>query len=168
VTIDEVTDEVDSIVAGWRCVLPDVNVSPLQILSRVTRLAKHLDRLRTDVFAHHELESWTFDVLSSLRRSSPPHEMSAGELVTATLVTSGTMTHRIDTLVERGLATRRASPSDARVVLVRLTPRGRRRVDAALSELATREEELVSVLNGPHQEALAELLRSLLASFAER
>jgi DNA-binding MarR family transcriptional regulator len=168
VTSKVVTDEVDLIVAGWRRALPNVDVSPLQILSRVTRLAKHLERIRTDVFAHHDLETWTFDVLSSLRRRGPPHEMSAGELVTATLVTSGTMTHRIDMLAERGLVTRRSSSADARVVLVRLTTRGRHRVDAALTELATREGDLVSVLTPPSQSFLAEHLRTILMSFAER
>ena len=65
-------DEVDRLVAGWRRVLPDVDVSPLEVLSRVTRLARHLEHQRSLVFARHDLETWTFDVLSALRRSVPP------------------------------------------------------------------------------------------------
>jgi DNA-binding MarR family transcriptional regulator len=161
-------DEVDSIVAGWQRALPSVDVSPLHVLSRVTRLAKHLERMRGEVFSHHDLETWTFDVLAALRRTGPPHQLSAGDLVTATLVTSGTMTHRINQLVERGLVTRLSDPSDARIVQVKLTSRGRRRVDGALTELATREAELVSVLSKGDLNILAGKLREILVTFVER
>src|ERR1700678_4479123 len=79
-------DEVDRLVAGWRRALPDVDVSPLEVLSRVSRLARHLDRQRTTVLARHELEIWTFDVLAALRRSDPPHQLSPGQLMAQTLV----------------------------------------------------------------------------------
>ena len=106
-------DEVDRLTAGWRRALPDVDVSPLEVLSRVARLARHLERQRTVVFARHDLETWTFDVLSALRRSDPPHHLSPGQLLAQTLVTSGTMTNRIDHLEERGLVRRRPDPADA-------------------------------------------------------
>ena len=71
-------DEVDRLVSGWRRVLPDVDISPLEVLSRVTRLARHLDRQRTVVFARHDLETWSFDVLSALRRSVRVQLTAAG------------------------------------------------------------------------------------------
>jgi DNA-binding MarR family transcriptional regulator len=132
-------DEVDRLVGGWREALPRVDVSPLEVLSRVTRLARHLDRQRSVVFARHELETWTFDVLSALRRSGPPHELSPGQLLAQTLVTSGTMTNRLDHLERRGLVRRRPDRSDARSVRVQLTAAGRKRVDRALEDLVTRE-----------------------------
>ena len=39
-------DDVDRLVAGWREALPDADVSPLEVLSRVTRLAHHLVRTK--------------------------------------------------------------------------------------------------------------------------
>src|ERR1700692_1348452 len=54
--------EVGRLAAGWRRALPDVDVSPLEVLSRVGRLARHLERQGTVVFAGHDLETWTFDV----------------------------------------------------------------------------------------------------------
>src|SRR5690349_16239715 len=114
-------DEVDRLVRGWQHALPDVDVTPLSVLSRVSRLAAHLDRQRTTVFARHELETWSFDVLAALRRSDPPHELSPGQLLAQTLVTSGTMTNRIDRLEERRLVRRRPDPRDARSVRVQLT-----------------------------------------------
>ena len=140
-------DEVDRLAAGWRRALPDVDVSPLEVLSRVARLARHLERQRTVVFARHDLETWTFDVLSALRRSGPPHHLSPGQLLAQTLVTSGTMTNRIDHLERRGLVRRRPDPNDARSVRVHLTAAGRRRVDIALRDLVARENAILATLD---------------------
>ena len=158
-------DEVDRLVTGWRQVRPDVDVSPLEVLSRVSRLARHLDRQRAIVFARHDLETWTFDVLSALRRSSPPHQLSPGQLLAQTLVTSGTMTNRIDHLEARGLVRRRPDPSDARSVRVQLTAAGRRRVDAALQDLVTRENAILGTLDPDERATLAGLLRRIVAPF---
>ena len=65
-------DEVDDLIAAWRQQRPDLDVAPLQVLSRVSRLARHLDIARRGAFAAHGLESWEFDVLSALRRAGPP------------------------------------------------------------------------------------------------
>src|ERR1019366_8208789 len=90
------TDEVDRIVQAWQRERPDLDIAPLAILSRVVRLARHLDLARGSAFAEHDLEGWGFDVLSALRREGPPYELSPGQLVAQTLVTSGTMTNRVD------------------------------------------------------------------------
>src|ERR1700728_4273504 len=148
-------DEVDRLVAGWRRALPDVDVSPLEVLSRVSRLARHLDRQRTTVLARHDLEIWTFDVLAALRRSSPPHQLSPGQLLAQTLVTSGTMTNRIDHLEQRGLVRRRPDRADARSVRVHLTAAGRRRVDSALQDLLAREDAILGTLDSRERAALA-------------
>jgi DNA-binding MarR family transcriptional regulator len=160
-----VDDEVDRLVEGWRASLPEIDVSPLEVLSRVSRLARHLDRQRSAVFARHDLEIWTFDVLSALRRAGPPYELSPGQLLASTLVTSGTMTNRIDRLEERGLVRRGPDPADARSVRVRLTPAGRRRVDAALRDLVAREDAILGNLDGSDRATLAGLLRRVVAPF---
>jgi DNA-binding MarR family transcriptional regulator len=162
---DSVQDEVDRLVAGWRRAIPEIDVSPLEVLSRVTRLARHLERQRTIVFARHDLETWTFDVLSALRRSDPPHHMSPGQLLAQTLVTSGTMTNRIDHLEARGLVRRRPDPGDARSVRVQLTAAGRKRVDAALRDLVARENAILGTLDSAQRATLAGLLRKLVAPF---
>lgn len=158
-------DEVDHLIAGWRRALPEVDSSPLEVLSRVTRLARHLDRQRTTVLARHDLEIWTFDVLSALRRSEPPHQLSPGQLVAQTMVTSGTMTNRIDHLEQRGLVRRRPDPADARSVRVQLTAAGRRRVDAALEDLVAVEDAILGALDDDARATLADLLRRVVAPF---
>jgi DNA-binding MarR family transcriptional regulator len=156
------TDEVDRIVEAWQRERPDLDVAPLQVLSRVTRLARHLDRARAAAFAGHGLEAWEFDVLAALRRAGPPYQLSPGQLVAQTMVTSGTMTNRIDRLTGRGLVQRLPDPADGRGVMVRLEPTGRSLVDAALTDLLRIEDGVLTRLRGGDRDQLAHLLRELL------
>ena len=160
---DEV-DEVDEIVKAWRRERSDIDVEPLQILSRVSRLADVLDDRRAAAFVDHALQAHEFDVLAALRRSGEPFELTAGELCTATHVTSGTMTSRLDRLVARKLVLRRADEDDGRLVLVRLTAAGRRRVDGALTALLHSERELLAKLTRAKRDRLAATLRELLGA----
>lgn len=161
-------DEVDRIVAAWRREVPGVDVEPLEVLSRVSRLAHHLDRQRAAAFARHGVEPWEFDVLAALRRSGAPYVLSAGRLTAETLVTSGTMTNRVDRLAARGLVERRPDPDDGRGVLVGLTEAGRTVVEAALAALVDRERTLLADLTPSDQADLAALLRRLVAPFDTR
>ena len=154
-------DEVDAIVEAWKRERPDVDVSAMQVLSRVSRLARHLDRARKQAFAAHDLETWEFDVLAALRRSGPPYDLSPGRLVAETLVTSGTMTNRVDRLVARGLVERQPDPNDRRGVLVTPHRRGRRSVDAALDELLLHERQILGALDTAEATQLADALRIL-------
>ena len=158
------TDEVDEIFAAWRRERPDLDVEPLQILSRISRLADVLDDRRAAAFVEHGLQAHEFDVLAALRRRGEPFEMTAGELCVATYVTSGTMTSRLDRLVARKLVVRRPDDDDGRLVRVRLTAAGRRRIDGALTALLGSERELVSALADAKRERLAAGLRELLAA----
>ena len=156
-------DEVDDLVVAWQAERPGLDVQPMQVLSRVARLERHLDRARRSAFAAHGLEPWEFDVLAALRRQGPPYELSPGALLRTTLVTSGTMTNRVDKLKEAGLVRRRPDPEDKRGVLVTLTAAGQTRVDAALASLLEAEQALLAPLPPASREALADLQRALRA-----
>jgi len=158
-------DDVDRIVDAWARERPDLDVTPLHILSRVSRLARHLDRDRGSAFAEHGLEGWEFDVLSALRRAGVPYQLSPGQLVTQTQVTSGTMTNRVDRLALRGLVGRGPDPTDRRGVKVTLTREGRSVVDSALADLLVRERLLLARLSKSDQDHLTELLRELVSPF---
>ncbi|WP_084500335.1 MarR family winged helix-turn-helix transcriptional regulator [Brevibacterium album] len=156
-------DEVDRIVAAWRSARPDIDVTPMEILSRVTRLSRQLDRKRKAVFSSHGLEIWAFDVLSALRRAGEPYELSPTALTEEMLVTSGTMTNRIDRLTTAGWVSRHRTPTDRRGVLVRLTDAGRGKVDGALADFVELESRLLEELADAERAALAGSLRHLLA-----
>jgi len=159
------SDEVDRIVGAWSRERPDLDFAPLQVLSRVGRLSKHLDRARRTAFTASGLESWEFDVLSALRRAGSPYQLSPKALLLQTLISSGTMTNRIDRLVERALVERRTDPHDGRGILVMLTPTGRTSVDTAISELLVAETEVLDNLSSGDQDRLAALLRKLSLDF---
>ena len=160
---ESVRDEVDELVAAWRRERPDLDVAPMEMLSRISRLAQRLDRVRSAAFATHGLESWEFDVLAALRRSGPPYRLSAGQLVRETRVTSGTMTNRVDRLEGRGLVAREDHPEDRRGVLVRLTEAGALVVDAALTDLLDAERRMVEPVDRADRDQLVANLRSLLS-----
>jgi DNA-binding MarR family transcriptional regulator len=157
----EPTDEVDDIVAAWTRERPDLDFSPLQVFSRLDRLSKKADRNRRAAFRHSGLEPWEFDVLSALSRAGRPYRLSPKSLLSETLVSSGTMTNRIDRLVERGLVERRSDPRDRRGVLVEMTREGLSRADAAIEALVAAERDALEDLSQADRGELAQLLRVL-------
>ncbi|MRK00801.1 MarR family transcriptional regulator [Aeromicrobium sp. S22] len=158
-------DDVDRLIAAWQHERPDLDVSPMHVLSRVTRLALHLDRARKDAFEDQGLEPSEFDVLSALRRAGEPYQLSPGQLVQETLVTSGTMTNRVDRLVRKELVDRLPDPADRRGVQVRLTSQGREAVDGALDALLMAEKKLLAGLTPAEATQLADALRKLSQPF---
>src|SRR6478735_1975567 len=150
-------DEVDRIVDAWLRERPDLDFAPLQVLSGVDGLSRHFER--------SDLDSWEFDVLAALRRAGTPYQLSPKSLLQQTLVSSGTMTNRIDRLVARGLVERRTDPNDGRGILVQMTAQGLTRVDAAITRLVDAEAELLDGLSAADAERLAALLRKLSLGF---
>lgn len=163
VRVAEVSDEVDGIVAAWQRERPDLDVSPLQVMSRLDRLAGVLGERRAEVFAVHGLRRHEFDVLAALRRAGEPFQLTAGELALRTYVTSGTMTSRLDGLTARGLVRRSPDTVDGRLVVVALTPTGREILDRAFGALLEVERELLRPLAPDSIGPLAAALRGLLA-----
>ena len=160
-------DEVDELVEAWAHERPDLDLGPVSVFSRISRLSRRLDLARREAFTAHDIESWEFDVLAALRRAGEPYELSPGRLLRETLVTSGTMTNRVDRLAARGYVERYPDPADRRGVIVRLTAEGKSAVDAAFTALLSAEADLLAALPVGEREQLAVLLRSLLAPFAD-
>ena len=159
-------DEVDELIEAWESERSDLDLAPVAVFSRISRLARHLDLARRDAFTAHGIELWEFDVLSALRRAGAPYELSPGRLLRETLVTSGTMTNRVDRLAARGFVERSPDPDDRRGVIVRLTAEGKAAVDRAFEALLAAEADLLADLPVRERKRLAALLRTLLAPFA--
>lgn len=160
-------DEVDELVEAWARERADLDTTPVAVFSRISRLARHLDLARRAAFTAHGIESWEFDVLAALRRAGAPYELSPGRLLRETLVTSGTMTNRVDRLAARGFVERSPDPADRRGVIVRLTAEGKVAVDGAFEALLDAERRFLADLPAREQEQLGDLLRTLLAPFAD-
>src|SRR6188472_1549135 len=139
-------DEVDELVEAWHRERADLDLAPVEVFSRVGRLSRLLDKARREAFTAHRIETWEFDVLSALRRAGAPYQLTPGALLRQTMVTSGTMTNRVDRLVKRGLVERSPDPTDRRGVLVQLTATGKRAVDGAFESLLASERQLLGGL----------------------
>lgn len=78
-----------------------------------------------------------------------------------------TLTGVLSTLESRKLLTREKSKEDGRLVLVKLTPAGRKMMDKLFPEFNQHESELVSVLNKNKKIETAEALRKITQYAAE-
>jgi DNA-binding MarR family transcriptional regulator len=157
-------DSVDRLLAQWHQERPELDVSGLGLAVRIEMLAKLLRRSTEQALAGVGLKSWQYDVLSALRRQGPPFVLPATELARASLLTSGTMTTRIDHLEAQGLVQRDRDPHDRRGVRVSLTPRGRAVVDEALHARFMAAETSVNGLDADERVLVEAGLRKLLLS----
>ena len=157
-------DHVSSILAQWAAERPDVDVSPMGIVGRISRLSLVVDKELEPVFVQFGLNHWGFDMLATLRRAGAPYRLSPTELFRSMMVTSGTMTNRIDRLEEKGLVRRVPDPEDRRGILVELTEQGRELVDRVLVAHVANEARLLQTLSSEEQQTLTVLLRKWLAS----
>ena len=161
-------DMVDRVQEQWAAERPELDTTAFAVIGRVSRLARIIERRLIENFEAHGLDGdWMFDVMMTLRRAGEPYELTAGELVRQTMVTTGAMTNRIDRLEARGFVRRHASTSDRRVVLVRLTPEGRAIVDQTAVEHYRLERELLQALTPRQQSALTASLRTLLIDLGD-
>jgi|SRR5690606_26789493 DNA-binding MarR family transcriptional regulator len=160
-------DAVDELTAQWRRERPDVDVWPMEIVGRVSRLSRLLERGLRDLFAEHGLESHEFDVLATLRRSGAPYELTAGGLLRSAMVTSGAITNRIDKLEQKGLVERVRDTGDRRSVRIRLTAEGRELIDRLLAEHVANEARMLQGLAPEDRDHLIRLLRGLLESLGD-
>lgn len=155
------TDHVDAIVAQWRKERPDLDPSPMAVIGRISRLERIISSRLAAVFSRHDLESWEFDVLATLRRSGEPHRLTVGALLESMMITSGTMTNRIDRLEHRRLVKRVPDASDRRVVLVELTSSGRELVNRVLPDHLANEAAMLESLSDTDVRQLTRVLRKL-------
>jgi DNA-binding MarR family transcriptional regulator len=157
-------DHVSIILAQWAAERPDLDTSPMGIVGRISRLSLVVEKELEPVFAQFGLNHWSFDMLATLRRAGAPYRLSPTELFRSMMVTSGTMTNRIDRLTEKGLVRRVPDPEDRRGILVELTQQGRELIDRALISHVANEARLLQPLAREEQQNLATLLRKWLSS----
>lgn len=157
-------DAVDRILEQWCQARPDLDVSAMGPVGRLSRVFHHNARRMGERFAHHGLNAAGFDVLATLRRAGEPHALSPGELMASMMITSGTMTNRIDQLAKQGLVTRTTDPNDARRAVVKLTKKGFDLIDAAVAEHVETQKELLAALSEEEIAALDDVLRKLMAA----
>lgn len=159
------SDPVDRILAQWQRERPDLDASPMGIVGRMARVSKYLERSLQVVFSDFGLRPGEFDVLATLRRSGEPYQLSPTALFNTMMVSSGTMTNRVDRLEQAELVERIPDPSDRRGTLIHLTPKGLDLIEQAVAAHVDNMHRILKPLEEIDREALAMLLRKLLLAF---
>ena len=165
---DQLQDHVDHILEQWAQQRPDLDVSPMGIIGRMSRLSRFLERSIAAVLTRYGLNEPQFAVLAALRRAGPPHTLSPTDLYNGLLVSSGAMTNRLERLAAAGLVERVPDPADGRSLLVALTGKGQRVINEAVAAHTANEHRLLSSLTATERAQLADVLRRLLLQFEDR
>lgn len=154
-------NEVDRILEQWQVEKPDLDVSPMAVIGRLSRCAIAVESRLAGSFARHDLDSSTFDVLATLLRSGPPYRVTPATLARDAMITTSAVAQRINKMERRGLVARSANPEDGRSTLVALTDTGRDLIERALPDHLTTEFQITAMLSHGEQEILAELLQRI-------
>jgi DNA-binding MarR family transcriptional regulator len=154
-------DGVDLILEQWARERPDLDVSPIGVIGRISRLARELEHRLEPVYRANGLEPGWYDVLATLRRAGPPYRMRPSEFSTTLMLTSSGTTKRLDRLEQAGLLARTPDPGDRRGTLITLTAAGHELLDTAIEAHVANEHGLLTALSAAEQRELADLLRKL-------
>ncbi|MGO2391683.1 MAG: MarR family winged helix-turn-helix transcriptional regulator [Halomonas sp.] len=161
-------DHVDSILKQWQKERPDLDVVPMGTLGRIKRLNHYLMRAMEKTWSRYDLNGASFDVMATLRRAGAPYALSPGDLMASTMVTSGTMTHRINVLEKAGLIKRVKNPDDGRGFLISLSRQGLEVIDEAVTAHVETQAQLVAALTDEQVVQLDNLLKQLLVGFEQQ
>jgi DNA-binding MarR family transcriptional regulator len=156
-------DRVEALVSQWEKERPDLDLETMALAARLLGVGRMIDGRIGALAAEHEMTVGEGDILLTLRRSGPPYRLLPTQLTESLLVSSGTMTSRLDRLEHRGLVERVPNPEDRRSVEIALTKSGRKLVDAVVGEHVAREQEMLAPLSPRERETLTRILRKLAA-----
>ncbi|MFT5796215.1 MAG: DNA-binding MarR family transcriptional regulator [Ascidiaceihabitans sp.] len=156
--------DIEEIRAQWAKQRPDLNTEPMELIGQLIRLSAYLSQEMGETFARHGISAASFDVLATLLRTGAPHALSPNQLLATMMVTSGTMTNRIDQLEKEDLVARVQNPKDKRSVLIMLTEKGRGVTDAAVTDHVETQTRLVSTISDLERTNLNAHLKSYLSS----
>ncbi len=156
-------DAVDHIMNQWRRERPDLDPSPMGLIGRLARCEMLLRRKLDETFESFGMTSWEFDVLATLRRAGHPYSLAPTALYSSLMVTSGTMTHRLQRLEKVGLVERVKSNEDLRSMLVQLTDAGLNLINQAVEAHIANEQAILDLLPADSRKQLDTHLVTLLS-----
>ena len=157
-------DRAEKAAQQWRKERPDIEVAPMVLLGRLQEAALVIARDKLNpLFAEHGLQPGEFDVLATLRRSGAPYSLTPTALYNTAMISSGSMTNRIERLEKAGLVSRNAHPTDGRGSLVALTDAGLALIEDMIGAHVKNQKTILRTLSKTEQTQLSVLLQKLLA-----
>ena len=157
-------DTVDQLVTEWKQERPELDVDAMQVVGRIIKLGKVLEKRASSVLKESGIHYTDLDVLATIRRSGKPYQLAPKQIMDSVLLTSGAMTALLDRLTKLELIYRASDNKDARIKLAGLTPKGIIVIDKAIKIRFDEANLSVSIFNETESLALSELLRKLLIS----
>ena len=158
-----VMDRAQNAADQWARERPEIDTGTMVLLGRLAEAALVIARDKlTPLFARFDLQPGEFDLLATLRRSGTPHALTPTELYETAMISSGSMTNRIDRLEKIGLVVRKPNPADKRGTLVALTAQGAALIDRVIDAHVVNQQTIVSGLSVREQSQLSGLLAKLL------
>lgn len=158
-----VMDRAENAADQWARERPEIDTTAMVLLGRLAEAALVIARDGLNpLFARFDLQPGEFDVLATLRRHGMPHALTPTDLYEAAMISSGSMTNRIDRLEKIGLVKRKPNPADRRGTLVALTTQGLTLIDKVIDAHVANQQAIVSGLSKREQSQLSELLGKLL------
>ncbi|MFE0102909.1 MarR family winged helix-turn-helix transcriptional regulator [Streptomyces sp. NPDC059009] len=163
------SDAVDAIISQWveeRAEVED-DLWPVQLFGRIQRLAVIVEKTVKATAAQHGLDVGEFDVLTTLQRSGPPYALTAGTFLKASMVSSGTITNRIDKMEAKGLVQRVRDGKDRRTVKIHLTEHGHEVTRALFTDHLANYARLLGDVDRDLVEKSADALRPVLEALGD-
>lgn len=154
-------DKVEQILSQWRHERPDLDVTPMGTIGRVSRVSNLFASAMAANYARHGLNAAAFDVLATLRRAGAPYSRSIGEMMDWMMISSGSTTNRLQRLEAAGYIERIVNKADARKASVRLTDIGLAKINAVVGDHVATQAALIACLSDGERMALEALLTKI-------
>lgn len=158
-------DAIDRVQEQWAREKPQLETTPVAIMGRLVRIAKHMEAEVEKLHKQYGLNLGEFDVLATLRRSGKPFRLTPSELFKTMLLTSGAMTNRLDKLAAKGLIKREHCKEDRRSVTVELTAEGLALIEELIEPHIAIQAQLVEGMSKEQQALLNSVLKEWLTQF---
>jgi DNA-binding MarR family transcriptional regulator len=161
-------DPVQRLVSQWEPERPDLDLRTMATVARLHVLGNLIGESFGATADRYGVDPAEADILFTLRRSGEPFRLTPSRLTESLLVSSGTLTSRLDRLERKRLIKRVPHPTDRRSVEIELTRKGLDLVDEAVTVHVDNEKEMLAPLSERERDALDRLASKLLAHLAER
>jgi DNA-binding MarR family transcriptional regulator len=140
---------------------PEAYRTLMPVFPRLDRISALHNLHQAEIMSGFGLLASDFGLLTALRRSGEPYQLSPTQLREFMLVSSGGMTKALYRLEDKGMVSRTSKSGDARVKLVQLTEKGKATIEAAVKKV----QKTHSVLTNEFSREELDQLDQLLARF---
>lgn len=158
-------DSIDALLASWQARRPELDFTPVGVISRLARVRSNIDYDIATLLEEHGLSVPDFAALVTLARIGDDGRISQRRLMDELGLTSGTISVRMNRLVEAGLVDRQDDPQSKRNTIITLTAGGRELFERVVPAHLANERRLLAALSDDEEQTLAALLRKLLVEF---